>query len=60
MSEMSKKNFDACPKCGEQDEIEYGHVYAEYGWAWHDVVCRKCGFKYTLEYEFKVIDWSEA
>ena len=57
---MSEKRFDTCPRCGEQEDVEYGHVYAEGGWAWHGVECKKCGFKYTLEYEFKVVDWEEA
>lgn len=57
---MSEKQFDACPKCGEQVNIEYGNVYAENGWAWHSVECNSCGCKYTLEYEFKVVDWEEA
>lgn len=57
---MKKFDGDKCPKCGEENDIEYGHVYAEEGWAWHHVECKKCGFGYTLEYEFKVVDWEEA
>lgn len=52
--------FDACPKCGEHENIEYGHVRAEGGYAWHSVECMECGNRYTLEYEFKCVDWEEA
>lgn len=51
---------DTCPKCGEYERVEYGRVYAENGWAWHEVECLECGFRYRLEYEFKVVDWEEA
>ena len=55
-----ERSADTCPRCGEQSDVEYGHVYAENGWAWHEATCRKCGFRYRLEYEFKTGDWEEA
>ena len=48
-----------CPICGEGDEVEYGHVYAEGDMAWHSCTCLKCGAFYTATYKFEGIETFE-
>ena len=54
-----KFDGDKCPNCGEEVEIEYGHVYAENGEAWHSCTCLKCDTQYTLFYKFDGIEGIE-
>ena len=51
-----KFNGDKCPNCGEEVEIEYGHVYAEEGQAWHEAKCLSCETTYTVVYRFECIE----
>lgn len=53
---MGAFNGDKCPNCGEERDLEYGHVYAENGMAWHSVTCLKCETFYTAVYEFGFIE----
>ena len=58
---VEKKRFDGdkCPCCGEPRDVEYGHVYAENGVAWHSATCLKCDAQYSVFYRFEGIDGIE-
>jgi len=45
-----------CPKCGERNNVEAGHVQADGNVAWHKTTCLECGCEYTEVYYFACVE----
>lgn len=59
-AEVNEVQAQKCPKCGEVENVEAGHVEVDGNIAWHTTTCLACGCEYREVYRFQCIETDDG